>query len=46
MLTDEEKNQLYTQFTDMYQTYVIDKKKSNQATTEMFDKFVLAATKY
>lgn len=46
MLTDEEKNELYNQFTDMYQTYVVDKWKSDAATTEMFDKFVLAATKY
>ena len=46
MLTDEEKDELYSQFTDMYQTYVIDKWKSDAATTEMFDKFVLAATKY
>lgn len=46
MMSDEDRNSLYEQFNNLYQTYVIDKKKADVATNAMFDKFVLAATKY
>lgn len=46
MMDEWDRNALYEEFQNLYQTYVIDKWKSDTATTEMFDKFVLAATKY
>ena len=46
MLNDEDRDHLFEEFNNMYQTYVIDKGKADVATNAMFDKFVLAATKY
>ena len=46
MMDDDERSALFEEFDNMYQTYVIDKGKADVATTSMFDKFVLAATKY
>lgn len=45
-LDEEDRENLFKEFDNMYQTYVIDKDKADVATTSMFDKFVLAATKY
>lgn len=46
MLSQEDRADLYAQFDELYQTYVIDKDKADVATTTMFNKFVKAATKY
>jgi hypothetical protein len=46
MLDDDDREHLFKEFDNMYQTYVIDKGKADVATNAMFDKFVLAATKY
>ena len=46
MLDEDDRNHLFEEFNNMYQTYVIDKGKADVATTSMFEKFVLAATKY
>lgn len=46
MLPESDRNALYEEFKGMYQKYVVDKWKSEVATNDMFEKFVLAATKY
>ena len=46
MMKPEDRAALYEEFEGMYQKYILDKGKSDNATTSMFEKFVLAATKY
>ena len=46
MMKPEDRAALFDEFEWMYQKYVLDKGKADVATTSMFEKFVLAATKY